>query len=478
MPDAASAQGRPNAIYTRLSRLAGTPDPDDPFDTSEDETVARQEADIREYAAEHNLPIDDLHVYVDNNRSAWRRKAAHRPEFLRMMKVAAAGELAGILIWKLDRFTRAPRDMEDLIELADEHGVVIDGPKSGRIDLTTAQGRQQARGAANQAAAESDNTSERSTRGLYAKAGKGMPMGAGRMFGFDGAEKRQRIVIREDEAQVVREMAKRMLAGEPLQHLAADLNARGLTTTRGNRWTGANLGRVLGQHRYGGKVEMRGRIVGIIPGEPILDADTYEAVQAMVTSRHRGRRPTGRFVLTGLANCGRCHRTMNGATANRTRRRQYRCPPHLGGCAMSVDATHLEAMVDAHMIGLLSDPATVTRIAAKDAALGLARAEALNAVENIERQLVDLEVKRANEEIIQAAYDQSKPVYDRRLAKARAALAEVGSAPALAIDAQADWADATAEEKRILIRRFGVNITVDPPPPGIRRWVPERVRIS
>ena len=79
MPDAASAQGRPNAIYTRLSRLAGTPDPDDPFDTSEDETVARQEADIREYAAEHNLPIDDLHVYVDNNRSAWRRKAAHRP---------------------------------------------------------------------------------------------------------------------------------------------------------------------------------------------------------------------------------------------------------------------------------------------------------------------------------------------------------------------------------------------------------------
>ena len=77
------------------------------------------------------------------------------------MEVAGRGEVAGILVFAVDRFTRRPRDLETLIELADEHGVAIDGPRSGRLDLTTATGRQQARWMALQAAAESDNTSER-----------------------------------------------------------------------------------------------------------------------------------------------------------------------------------------------------------------------------------------------------------------------------------------------------------------------------
>ena len=45
--------------------------------------------------------------------------------------------------------------------VVDDHGLMIEGPRSGRLDLTTATGRQQARWMAMQAASESDNTSER-----------------------------------------------------------------------------------------------------------------------------------------------------------------------------------------------------------------------------------------------------------------------------------------------------------------------------
>ena len=91
----------------------------------------------REYAAEHDLPVDDAHVYIDNHQSAWKRKGGKRPNWLRLMAAAGSGEVQGILVWKLDRFTRAPRDMEDLIDLAESHGMTIDGPHSGHIDLTT-----------------------------------------------------------------------------------------------------------------------------------------------------------------------------------------------------------------------------------------------------------------------------------------------------------------------------------------------------
>jgi hypothetical protein len=52
------------------------------------------------------------------------------------------------------------------------------------------------------------------------------------------------------------------------------------------------------------------------------------------------------------------------------------------------------------------------------------------------------------------------------------------SEPVLAAEVAADWAEATDAERRILIQRFGVRITVGPHRPGARRFDPARVRIT
>jgi hypothetical protein len=75
---ATTTTAKPYAIYCRLSRKKYTR-PGRRTRLANDETVQRQERDIRAYAAERHLPLDDLHVYVDNHYSAWKRKAAHRP---------------------------------------------------------------------------------------------------------------------------------------------------------------------------------------------------------------------------------------------------------------------------------------------------------------------------------------------------------------------------------------------------------------
>ncbi|MDX6371620.1 MAG: site-specific recombinase, partial [Nocardioidaceae bacterium] len=346
---------RPFAIYCRLSRKKPIqPGARPGRDT---ETVERQEQECREYAAANDLPIADHLVFVDNHWSAWKRKGAKRPEWIEMMAAIDRGEVAGILVYKLDRFTRAPGDMETLIELAERRGLVIRGPLAGHIDLDTANGRREARGAANQAASESDNTSERVRDALAELMASGKPMGSGRAFGFETGG----LVQVPAEVAVLRELASRTLAGESLQTLAADLNRRGVTTTRGNTWDGGSLSRVLGAHRYGGWVEHHGKDVAKMKGEPVFDTETYDGLQALLTSRRRGRRPTGRFLLTGLLICSSCQRTMNGATrhkglADGTKPRIYRCPAHLKGCGVTILAAPVEQIVGEHMVTVLSDP--------------------------------------------------------------------------------------------------------------------------
>lgn len=321
-------------------------------------------------------------------------------------------------------------------------------------------------------------------------------MGAGRSFGFEVGGQ----VQRPAEAEIIREVAKKLLEGVSAATIATELNARGITTSRvgkdgtGGRWTPANLTRMIARPRNGGLVLHRGeilgpirspvldgtgRVVGTTEVDPILDRDTYEAVQTLVASRRRGRRPTGKFLLTGLLTCSTCQRPMNGATRPNGGPRAYRCPPQLGGCGRSIDADHTEAEVDRYMVKLLSDPRKRAKIAQHEAAITDARAKQLAEVEAIEEQLADLEVKRAMGEIIQRAYDRAKPVLDRRLKAARDKLDGIGVRTSTApLDAAADWADATSAEKRALIQRFGVEIAIGPFEPGKRRFNPERVQIS
>lgn len=467
---ATASEAKPWARYARLSKA----------NTGHLEKVEHQIELCTDYAASRGLPVAEAHVYVDDSLSAWKKGVA-RPQWDALMEAAERGEVAGILVYAVDRFTRRPKDLEALIELAEDHGLMIEGPRSGRLDLTTATGRQQARWMAMQAASESDNTSERIKVTLARKMREGKPMGTGRAFGFETGGTEQRPA----EVAVVREVASRMLAGEPLAVLAKELNDRGLHTTRGRPWTGANLARMLRGHRYGGLVEHHGEIVGTIPGEPVLDRDTYDAVQALLASRRRGRRPTGRFPLTGLLTCATCQQSMNGATrhavrADGSKAREYRCPIPRGGCGRAIVAEQVEALVGEHMVGLLSDPEHVAKIVAENQHLNEARAEHLAKVQAVEDRLTDLEVKWATGELIQSAYDRAKPLLDAQRTKLLVALDDLSPAAAIsAYDAALDWDEMTDDERRVVIQRYRVRIEVLPKETGATsKFDPTRVVFS
>lgn len=475
------------AIYCRLSRKKTR--------SRTDKTVERQEALCRKYAAEQGLAIAEGHLYVDPHRSAWKPDGK-REAWDAMIAAGQRREFDGLLAYKVDRFARNVRDAEDLVDLAGKRRVVVDGPHSGQIDLSTASGRHRFREAAVQAAAESDNTSERVKDALTERAADGLLLGGGRLFGFevlsemreedDDVDARQR----PDEVELIREAAARLLAGEYLAHIAASFNERvpPIPTVRGGQWNGRNLGRMLGAARYGGHSTLNGEVVGRAAGDPVLDADTYAQVQAVLAGRRRGRRATGQWPLTGVLRCGhpdcwqKC-RTMAGHTSSRNGARQYICARSNGGCGRTVMAVPVEEIVKARVLIDANDPELVAELSAEGAELADARAAAAAEVERLDGLLADLEARRANEQIRLHAYEAAKRVLDKRITAAEAAL-EVLGAPAtlgsgIGAILPAEYDAMTPAEVKLLIAGLHLEITVLPVGPGAlrNRFDPRRVQI-
>ena len=240
-----------------------------------DESVERQRRLIRGHAGEHSLVLPEELMFRDNGRSAWEGKDNRgRDGWEAMLRAGKAGKFGGLLVWKLDRFARNIRDGEDLIDL----GVLIDGPDSGRIDLRTAHGKSVFRKQIESATHSSNETSEKVRAAFADMLASGYRVGgSGRLFGFEvlshaelddwgdedddeGGLTGPAAVVRQEEAEVIRELARRLLDGETVQSMADDLNERGITTTRGGRWAPRNLSRTLGNPLYGGWLAYKGEI--------------------------------------------------------------------------------------------------------------------------------------------------------------------------------------------------------------------------
>ena len=102
--------------------------------------VERQEKLCRKLAGERGWPVAE--VYVDNDISAYGGK--RRPAYERMLADIDAGLRDAVICVDLDRLTRRPIELEAFMELADRHRVAL-ANVSGDTDLSSSDGRFQAR---------------------------------------------------------------------------------------------------------------------------------------------------------------------------------------------------------------------------------------------------------------------------------------------------------------------------------------------
>lgn len=328
--------GERAAIYARLSRNR---------DDEQSASTRRQVAACHRLAEDQGLDV--VQVEIDDDTSAYSGKP--RPGYDTIMEMVAADAIDVLLAWAPDRLHRSPRELEDFVDAVEAHGVEVITSQSGRWDLSTPAGRMNARMLGNVARYESEHRSDRTVAAHQDIAKAGRWKGGPRPYGYELVDGNLRII--PAEAKVIREAARRIIAGDRPGSVASDLNRRGVPTSKGSQWTTPTIRGMVSSPTVAGRRTYKGEDIGKAAWKPILDADTSRAVRAVLDSGvKRGRVPRVALFTGGRLICGRCGGPMSSARKG-SGVRAYRCTEDY----LMVVAEPLEDLVVEAMMRRLDD---------------------------------------------------------------------------------------------------------------------------
>lgn len=463
----ASAVIAPRAlIYLRISKDA----------TGEAAGVERQRADCLDYCQRRGWPLGE--VFVDNDISASQYARRRRPAYARMLAFAEeTSEPVVIVAWHLDRLWRQPRELEHLVELA-ESGRVQVATLYGDVDLTTGDGRFLARIMVGVAAKASDDTSRRVRRMKEAAAERGVPGGGVVAFGWEPGGMK----VKKDEAKLIRDAAKRVLAGDSLTGIAKEWNEAGIKQAAGGKgWTATTVRTMLLSPRNAGLRVHRGAVVGDAAWPAIVDRATHERLVAALTDPSRRRRnPPRRGLLTGLVRCGRCGEVMVKDSSRGKPVLRCKAGPGRANCGrMMAAGDAVESFITEAVLDALDTPALLDAMRSgpddtSELVDGLADDEA--SLEQLARD------HYADRLIGRAEYLAARGALEERIEEKRSALNRGGTAEALlALDASTPlrerWPELSTDRKRAVIAAVIESVTVNAGKPG-RGFDPARLDIA
>ena len=438
--------------------------------------VARQLQDCELLAVQKGWQI--VGRYVDDDVSAYSGR--RRPEYARMLDDLRDRQIDGVLVYHLDRLHRRPKELEEFFEVCKAAGVGDLATVTGRIDLGDPDGQFQARILGAVAAKESDDKSRRIRRKHEELAATGKRSGGGsRPYGYepDG------VTVRPAEAAIVRESARRFLAGESIRSICAGLSARGERSSRGGAWSPQTLRRMLGSGRISGQREHKGEIVADAEWPAIIEPAETAQIRARLADPDRQTNKTARrYLLAGLLKCSLCgERLVARPRAGGLRR--YACAkgPGFSGCGGTyINAEPLEPFIVEAVLWRIDSPELAAALNGRqdepDAERWQAEADAARA------QLEELATAYGEQQITMGELLAARKPIEARLTAARKQLGKLTRTTALDgylgnRDALREtWNTLDLSRQRAIIAAVLDHVEVSPGRGGYNRFDESRLR--
>jgi len=264
-----------------------------------------------------------------------------------------------------------------------------------------------------------------------------------RCFGYE----KDGVTVKPDEAEALRDAAKKIVQGVSLRSVTMLLNDAGHKTTTGKDWHASTLRRLITSHRISGRRDYRGRVTKG-DWEPIITPELQDQViQTLVERGTSVRRSTPRrYLLTGgLLVCGLCGNSLS-SQPGKGRKRGYVCRQGAGlpGCGrIRIQADPIETEVIDRVIARLASPSIRRRIAAMfDIGDDFTSDRILEAITAEETRLSELGVDYADGRLDRIAFNAAaERLQDRiELLRQQAASAErLHSMPGMDADALLTW---------------------------------------
>lgn len=313
----------------------------------------------REYADRHGLRIS--RIYKDEAISG---TTANRSGYQELLSDAMMDKFDIVLIHKYDRISRdmAEQALLDrkfkaldiqLIAVAQDFGNEKEGRLTKGITWALAE-------------YYSANLSEEVRKGLKESALKALHCGGVAPFGYDVVDKK--LVINETEAHYVQQMFFNCVNHMSYRPIIEEMAALGIKGKRGKSITHTQISEILRNEKYTGTfvyspVEEKDRMlrrtkpnaIRVADAFPaIIDRETYEKAQEIISSRKTGYRST--YPTSGLivCECGAkmyrhtCSKNKNGTLYKSS---YYRCK----SCGKMIKAEFVDEAVNAYLEDVFSE---------------------------------------------------------------------------------------------------------------------------
>lgn len=349
-------------------------------------------------------------------------------------------------------------------------------------------------------AGEARKLRQRTNDRLAEIAAEGRPSG-GRTFGYEHIRDeagRPALRVVDDQAEILRDAAGKILAGWSLSNVAADLTDRGIRGAFGGTITYKTLNRMLVNPTVAGYRVYRGEIVGKGLWDPIFDENTWQSLRAKLAQPRAVRTKNGdiyeitehqygahssrsrrRFLLTGgmaVAPCGSPMGAQRRKVYGERLAALYFCKADY--CA-GIMADPFEQYVGDQLLDELDKPEFLQAVANDDHATR--RDTILTALTAAENQRTELAAMWATPgELTAAEWRAARQGIEQHEQDLRHELAEL-PAPIVNIDmsqVRAAWPGMTLDEKRQLVELFIARVVVHPAKPGAREFDPGRVSVE
>jgi site-specific DNA recombinase len=454
------------AIYARISR--------DSSGISENTDI--QISLCKEYAEGRGWEV--VGIFQDNDISASKYSTKPCPGYNILIAALKSDGIEAVLVVEMSRLYRRIEELLELIKLAEttslNHIVAIE--EGSGYDLSTGIGIRNAVSSVNNAVYESRKLSDRLKRKFRARAKSGLAHGGSRPYGYETGG----MVIREEEAQIIRQAAARIIQGTSVATIVKDLNDRGVPSASGKKWGHKSLKQVITRKRLVGIRTHRG-VEYPAAWPPILLLEEWEMVQVALRASYRKRIFGRTYLLTGLLECGSCGKPLLGdAHPNRTGqepKRRYSCKKgdNYGGYIGCGKVSRLSEPIE-----MLVSEAVLYRLESEDLAALLAPKTPeikplLERYQLLQQRLQDFVKDYATGLLDRQQLALAKGEVEDEIARIQAELTAAQPCQALSmIEAGQTVKDAWEQEglewRRNLISLLVEKVVVHPGYPGRSRW--------
>ena len=289
------------AIYTRVST--------DMQAEKEFSSCESQEEKIRSFIKSQN----NWQVFKVYSDAGYTGANTNRPALQELLSDLKKEKIDIVLVYKIDRLTRSPKDFYQLIEFFEQSKIDFISITE-RFDTSTPAGRLLRNIMLTFAQFERELTSERTKDKMLERAKKGMCNGGFTPYGYTRQNKK--LVPQTKETKIIKSIFEKYLETQSLSSVYKFLKEKGIKSRNGKIFSKTNIAYSLRNVVYVGKIKHNNEIYQGIH-EPIISEEIFALAQKIHKEKLKNFRVYKNFLFGGLVNCEGCGSKMTSCFTNK-----------------------------------------------------------------------------------------------------------------------------------------------------------------